>query len=89
MEAAAAAPEKKRAKFEALIGELGAGDEEVQDLLDEGKLWSNWKERVKGTERDDTLASFFDFCKRESQWAPVAAAGMEGHKQDFFSSPLL
>ncbi len=92
LQAAQAAPdEKKRAKFVALVKELKCGDETVEDLLAEGKLWSNWKERVRGTANDDVLAGFFDYCKRETQASspigpPVKAIGavldelMEGHK---------
>ena len=48
-----------------MIDELGAGDEEVQDLLEEGKLWSGLKDDVsQDLAKKRTLEAFFDFCKR-------------------------
>ena len=79
-EAAAAAPDDDREEFEALVDALGCRKRKVQDLLAKGELWSNWKERVKGTERDDTLASFFDYCNRGMRHVAVAPKG----KRDFF-----
>ncbi len=44
------------------------GESCMEDLLAEGKLWSNWKERVDsdmGKRR--SLDALFDFCKRMTQ----------------------
>jgi hypothetical protein len=88
--AAAAAPNDDRDEFLALVDALGCRKRKVQDLLEKGELWSNWKERVKGTERDDTLASFFDYCKREMRSpeaiSPVSPVATVPQGNKFFFS---
>ncbi len=65
-EAAAAAPEKKRVKFTALIEELGVGDSEVQDLLSPSGAYKAVLEgQAVQKDLQATFALFFDFCMRE------------------------
>jgi hypothetical protein len=64
-EAAAAAPDYDREEFEALVDALGCRKRKVQDLLDEGKLWTGLKEDVsQDLAKKRTLEAFFDFCNR-------------------------
>ena len=72
LRAAETAPEDDRKEFVDLVTELDCGKRKVQDLLLKGELWSNWKRRVDGTKSDDSLASFFDYCNRETQASPVS-----------------
>ena len=67
-EAAAAAPDDDRVEFVALVGALGCQKRKVQDLLEEGKLWSGLKDDVsQDLAKKRTLEAFFDFCKRGMQ----------------------
>ena len=63
-EAAAAAPERKRAKFVSLVDALGAGDEEIQDLLEKGELWTALHEKAVVKDKTIELGAFFDYCNR-------------------------
>ena len=61
LRAAEEAPDHKRQKFVTLVEELQVGEFEVQDLLDEGKLWSLLQGKATEKGKELELGAFFDF----------------------------
>ena len=76
-------------EFVALVDALGCQKRKVQDLLEEGKLWSLLQQEAEKLHKSLDLASFFDHCKRGMRSpealspVPHVAVAPKG-KRDFF-----